>query len=482
MDTLLREPLLIDTATPSLGMIGNYTFNELMVGDTARLTRTIQHADIELFANVSGDVNPAHLDKEYADGSSFHGRIAHGMLGASLFSTLLGTLLPGPGTIYLGQDLRFLKPVKPGDTITAAVTVKEKIADKNRVIMECLCTNQAGKTVITGVADVTCPTLKVRRNRMPLPDVQLRRHDAYDTLLRGYSGAPPIATAIVHPCDRESLQGAIEAARAGFISPILVGPESKIRGVATAEGFDIANIPIVNARHSHAAAEVGVALAREGRVQAIMKGSLHTDELMHEVMRGENGLRTARRISHAFVMFIPSYPKPLIVSDAAINIMPTLEDKVDIVQNAIDLAQCLGVATPKVAILSAVETPTSKIPGTLDAAVLCKMADRGQIRGGMLEGPLAFDNAISTAAAKTKGIVSPVAGDPDILIVPNLEAGNMLAKQLSFLAGADAAGVVLGARLPIILTSRSDSLRSRLASCATAALVARARSSTPGAD
>ncbi|HXP73838.1 MAG TPA: bifunctional enoyl-CoA hydratase/phosphate acetyltransferase [Stellaceae bacterium] len=481
MDTLERKPLVIENDTPTLGIIGNFTFDELKVGDTARLTRTIHHADIELFANVSGDVNPAHLDKEYADGSMFHGRIAHGMLGASLFSTLLGTLMPGPGTIYLGQDLRFLKPVKPGDTITASVTVREKFADKNRIIMDCLCTNQNGKSVITGVAEVLCPTMKVRRNRMQLPDVQLRRHDAYDTLMRSYAGSPAIPTAVVHPCDNDSLQGAIDAARAGYIAPILVGPETKIRGIATAQGFDIANIPIVNAAHSHAAAEAGVALAREGRVQAIMKGSLHTDELMHEVMRSENGLRTARRISHAYVMFIPSYPKPLIVSDAAINITPTLEDKVDIVQNAIDLAQCLGVATPKVAILSAVETPTSKIPGTLDAAVLCKMADRGQIRGGILEGPLAFDNAISAAAAKTKGIASPVAGDPDVLIVPNLEAGNMLAKQLSFLAGADGAGVVLGARLPINLTSRADSVRSRLASCVTAALVARGRS-TPGAD
>jgi phosphotransacetylase len=317
--------------------------------------------------------------------------------------------------------------------------------------------------------------MKVRRNRMELPQVQLRRHDAYDTLLRSYEGSPPIPTAIVHPCDNDSLQSALDAARAGFIAPILVGPEAKIRSVAAAAGFDIANIPIVNVPHSHAAAEAGVALARDGRVQALMKGSLHTDELMHEVMRTQNGLRTARRISHAYVMFISAYPKPLIVSDAAINIMPTLEDKVDIVQNAIDLAQCLGVKTPKVAILSAVETPTSKIPGTLDAAVLCKMAERGQIRGGLLEGPLGFDNAISAAAAKTKGIVSAVAGDPDILIVPNLEAGNMLAKQLSFLAGADGAGVVLGARLPIILTSRADSVRSRLASCVTAALVARGR-------
>jgi len=481
MDTLERKPLLIENNSSTLGIIGNYTFDELMTGDTARLVRTVNQSDIELFASVSGDVNPAHLDKEYADSSMFHGRIAHGMLGASLFSTLLGTLLPGPGTIYLGQDLRFLKPVKPGDTIIAEVTVREKFDDKNRIVLDCHCTNQKGKIVISGVAEVICPTKKVRLNRMQIPEVQLRRHDAYDTLLRSYAGLPPIPTAVVHPCDNDSLQGAIDAARAGFILPVLVGPETKIRAVAAAAGFDIGSIPIINVPHSHAAAETGVALARDGRVQALMKGSLHTDELMHEVMRIENGLRTSRRISHAFVMFISAYPKPLIVTDAAVNIMPTLEDKVDIVQNAIDLAMCLGVAVPKVAILSAVETPTSKIPGTLDAAVLCKMADRGQIRGGLLEGPLGLDNAISAAAAKTKGIVSPVAGDPDILIVPNLEAGNMLVKQLSFLAGADGAGVVLGARLPIILTSRADSVRSRLASCVVAALVARGRARS-GAD
>jgi phosphate acetyltransferase len=473
MDTLERKPLAIENDTPPFGTIGNYTFDELIVGDSACITRTVTQSDIELFANVSGDVNPTHLDKEYAEAGRFHGLVAHGMLGGSLFSTVLGTLLPGPGTIYLGQNLRFLMPVKPGDTLVARVVVREKLSDNNRVILDCLCTNQEGGNVISGTAEVIAPSQKVRRSRMALPQVLLRRHDAFDTLLRSYSGAPPVPTAVIHPCDHDSLQAALDAASAGFIVPVLVGPEAKIRAVGAAAGLDIGDTRIVNAAHSHESAEAGVALARTGQVKALMKGSLHTDELMHEVMRKENGLRTARRISHAFVMFIPAYPKPLIVSDAAINIMPTLEDKIDIVQNAIDLAQCLGVEMPKVAILSAVETPTSKIPGTLDAAVLCKMADRGQIRGGMLEGPLAFDNAISAEAAKTKGIVSVVCGDPDILIVPNLEAGNMLAKQLSFLAGADAAGIVLGARIPIILTSRADSVRSRLASCVVAALVVR---------
>jgi phosphate acetyltransferase len=482
MDTLERKPLVIESDTLPFRMIGNYTFDELAVGDSACITRTVTQSDIELFANVSGDVNPTHLDKAYAEAGMFHGLVAHGMLSGSLFSTVLGTLLPGPGTIYLSQNLRFLLPVKPGDTVVARVTVSGRRPDEKHLILDCLCTNQDGDKVISGTAEVIAPPHKVCLDRMALPLVLLRpRHDAFDTLLRSYSGAPPVPTAVIHPCDRDSLQAALDAAHAGFIAPVLVGPEAKIRAVAAAAGLDIGDTPIVDAAHSHAAVEAGVALARTGQVHALMKGSLHTDELMHEVMRKENGLRTARRISHAFVMFIPAYPKALIVSDAAVNIMPTLEDKIDIVQNAIDLAQCLGVETPKVAILSAVETLTSKIPGTLDAAVLCKMADRGQIRGGLLEGPLAFDNAISAEAARTKGIVSVVCGDPDILIVPNLEAGNMLATQLSFLAGADAAGIVLGARIPIILTSRADSLRSRVASCAVAALVARG-SGSPGND
>jgi len=480
MDSLERKPLVVEAGTSPANVITNYTFDELAVGDSAKLVRTVTQADIELFASVSGDVNPAHLDKEYAEGSMFHGLIAHGMLSGSLFSTVLGTLLPGPGTIYLKQDLSFQRPVKPDDAITARVVVREKVPDKKRVVLDCTCTNQDGKTVVSGTAEVIAPTNKVHRDRVDLPQVEVRRHDAFDKLMASAVGAPPIPTAVVHPCDNDSLQGPLEAARKGFITPVLIGPEAKIRAAATAGNLDLDGIRIVDVPHSHAAAQQAVVLARAGEVEALMKGSLHTDELMHEVMRSDSGLRTGRRISHAFVMFVPSYAKPLIVSDAAINIMPNLEDKVDIVQNAINLAQNLGVATPKVAILSAVETPTPKIPGTLEAAVLCKMAERGQIRGGVLEGPLAFDNAISADAARTKGIVSAVAGSPDILIVPNLEAGNILAKQMSFLAHADSAGIVLGARLPIILTSRADSVRSRLASCAVASLLVSARAAGTG--
>lgn len=298
----------------------------------------------------------------------------------------------------------------------------------------------------------------------------------YEQLLLRCSALEPIPTAVAHPCEETSLSGAVEAARQGLIVPILVGPQSKITSTAQSAGIDLGRIQIVDVPHSHAAAAKAVELLREAKARLLMKGSLHTDELMAAVVSRDGGLRTGRRISHAFVMDVPTYHKVLIVTDGAINIAPTLEDKVDICQNAIDLAASLGREWPKVAILAAVETVTSKMPATIDAAALCKMAERGQITGALLEGPLAFDNAISSQAANTKGIVSDVAGDPDILLAPDLEAGNILAKQLSYLANADSAGLVLGARVPIILTSRADSVRSRIASCAVAMLAAHSHS------
>ncbi len=301
------------------------------------------------------------------------------------------------------------------------------------------------------------------------------RHDAYEALLRRCRELEPVVTAVAYPCERTALTGVAEAAEAGLISPILVGPRQKICEVAAQVGLNVAPYTIEDVPDACAAAAKAVDLVRSARAEALMKGSLHTDELMSAVVSSSTGLRTGRRISHAFVMSVPTYPKPLIVTDAAINIAPTLEDKRDICQNAIDLAHSLGLSMPKVAILSAVETVTTKIPSTIDAAALCKMADRGQIVGALLDGPLAMDNAISLEAAKTKGIASPVAGDADILVAPDLEAGNILAKQLTFLASADAAGLVLGARVPIILTSRADNVRTRMASCGVALLVAHAR-------
>lgn len=297
----------------------------------------------------------------------------------------------------------------------------------------------------------------------------------YEALLSRCARLEAIPTAVAHPCEATALSGALEAAKLGLIVPILVGPRDKITGTAESAGLDLRNVQIVDAEHSHASAAKAVELLRNAKAELLMKGSLHTDELMGAVVAREGGLRTSRRISHVFVMDVPTYHKLLVITDGAINIAPTLEDKVDICQNAIDLVVSLGLSRPKVAVLAAVETVTSKMSATLDAAALCKMAERGQIIGAILDGPLAFDNAISKRAAATKGIRSEVAGDPDILLAPDLEAGNILAKQLSFLANADSAGLVLGARVPIILTSRADSVRCRIASCAVAMLAAHAR-------
>lgn len=301
-----------------------------------------------------------------------------------------------------------------------------------------------------------------------------RQHEKYDRLIARCSALAPVRTAVVYPCDESSLRGALEAADMGLLTPILIGPARKIEAVAVQCKLDIRGYELVDVPDSEAAASTAVQLAREGKVELLMKGSLHTDELMAAVVRSATGLRTKRRISHAFIMDVPALDRVLIVTDAAINIFPTLEDKMHIIQNAIDLSHALGLATPKVAILSAMETINPNVPSTIEAGALCKMADRRQITGGILDGPLALDNAIDLNAARIKMIDSPVAGNADILVVPDLEAGNMLAKSLSFMANADAAGIVLGARVPIILTSRADSVMTRLASCAVAVLVAQA--------
>jgi phosphate acetyltransferase len=303
----------------------------------------------------------------------------------------------------------------------------------------------------------------------------VRRHEKYERLLDLCKSLSPTPTAVAHPCDEASLKGAVEAAELGLLAPILVGPRGRIEAVAHQFGVDISRYQLVDSPYSQAAAETAVRLVREGKAEMLMKGSLHTDELMGAVVARDTGLRTARRISHCFIMDVPALAQALVITDAAINIFPTLEDKVHIIQNAIDLAHALGKSQPKVAILSAMETVNPKVQSTIEAGALCKMADRGQITGGILDGPLALDNAINLTAARIKKIESPVAGQADILVVPDLEAGNMLAKSLSFLAEADAAGIVLGARVPIILTSRADSVMTRLASCAVAVLVAKAR-------
>ena len=434
-----------------MDVVESRTFAEIQVGDSASLTRTLTREDLRPFVPATADVDPGHVE----------------MWGATLISTLLATRLPGPGSICVSQRLHFLRPAALGDTLTVSVTATGKDPTTHRVSLDCRCVNQAGEVVIDGSAEMIASSAKVR------PTTRLGGEMRHRHLIIPTQGLEPLRTAVVHPVDRNSLLGAIDAALAGLIVPVLVGPEAKIRAVAAAEAVDLGPYRLVPTRHSHEAAERAVAMARAGEVEALMKGSLHTDELMHEVVAKETGLRTARWISHVFVMDVPTCPRPLFITDAAINIAPDLVVKRDIVQNAIDLAQVLGVAIPKVAILSAVETPTPEIASTIDAAALCKMAERKQITGGILDGPLAFDNAISEEAAKIKGIESPVAGQADVLVVPDLESGNMLAKQLEYLGQAQAAGIVLGARVPIVLTSRADSPATRMASCAVALVFAR---------
>jgi phosphate acetyltransferase len=451
----------------------NKTFDEIEVGASVTVSRRLSISEVEALALVSGDVDAFHL-ASHEEGPHGEGVFAKAVGAEAFISGLLARQLPGPGTTVLAQDLRFDGGLTVGDEVSATVTAKEKRPDGKLIVFDCR-VRLGELNLISGTVLVQAPTQRIAYSDVATPQLVLRHNDAFTRLLKAVQGLPPVITAVVHPCDRDSLLGPIEAAKRGMIIPVLVGPEAKIRAVAQAEGVDLTPYTVVPTEHSHAAAAQAVAMARAGEVEALMKGSLHTDELLGAVVPSATGIRTARRISHVFVMDVPAYPRPLLVTDAAINIFPTLEVKVDIVQNAIDLAQILGIEHPKVAILSAVETINPKLQSTLDAAALCKMADRGQITGGVLDGPLAFDNAISEEAARTKKIVSPVAGKADILLVPDLEAGNMIAKQLQYFAGADSAGIVLGTRVPIVLTSRADSVRTRLASTAVMVLVADAK-------
>lgn len=453
-------------------IVENTTYDELSIGQSATLTRTLTLNDIRAFAAVSGDTNPAHLDPAYANQTLFHGVIGHGMWGGALISAVLGTQFPGPGTIYLHQDLDFTKPVRIGDTLRVTVTVTAKDDLKKRVELQCEVCNQHDEVVLRGLARVMAPTQKVKRPKISAPQIQLFDPvERLNTLLSLADSLEALRCAVVHPCDPESLAGALDAAQRGLIVPVLVGPVGKIRSAAIAGNLSLDGIELIDAPHSHAAAEQAAQMAAQGDVEILMKGSLHTDELIHAVLQRKE-LATGRRLSHVFRFDVPMYPKPLMVTDAALNIAPTLMEKVDIVRNAIDFAHIMGNPNPKVALLSAVETVTPAIPSTLDAAALCKMADRGQIKGAIVDGPLAFDNAISAHAAQVKQIVSPVAGDADILVAPDLESANMLAKQLEYMAGASGAGVVLGARVPIALTSRADGPAVRMGSALLALLVA----------
>jgi len=462
-----------------LEFLRNRTFDEIAVGDHAAIQRTLTAADIQLFAAMSGDINPQHIDAEFAASTRFQGVIAHGMWGGALISAVLGTRLPGPGTVYLGQTLEFHGPIRVGDALTVTVTASSKDEAKHHVVLDCSCVNQDGKQVISGTATVLAPTERIERPRGTLPQVRiaLSHGDELVRLLQYVKPLGRLKIGVVYPCDEVSLSAAMDAEAAGLIQPVLFGPRDRIEAVAQKAGIDLTDVAIEDVPDSRTAAARAVELALKGEVEALMKGSLHTDDLMGAVVK--SALRGERRMSHCFIMQTPAYPRPFIITDAAINIAPTLQEKADIVRNAVDLAHAFGVAEPRVAILAAVETVNPNMPATLDAAALCKMADRGQISGAVLDGPLAFDNAVSAAAARIKGIKSPVAGAADILVVPDLEAGNMLAKQLEYLGGAASAGIVVGARVPIVLTSRADTREARIASCAVALVVARCAANRP---
>ncbi|HQR10302.1 MAG TPA: bifunctional enoyl-CoA hydratase/phosphate acetyltransferase [Casimicrobiaceae bacterium] len=451
----------------------NRTYDEITVGLSDTVVRTLTATDVEALALAAGDVESFHL--ELAPDAVAGAASAPGAAAVALVAGVLNRRLPGPGSAIVGTQFRYAGRVRAGDTLTVTVAARAKLPDGHRIEFDCRCTNSDGEALVDGVATVAAPSQRIAYTNIATPEVILRRNDGLARLLQRCEGAPPVTCAVVHPCDRDSLLGAVESAKRGLIVPVLIGPEAKIRATAAEAGVDLSPYRIVGTPHSHAAADLAVAMARSGQVEALMKGSLHTDELMESVVPANSGLRTARRISHVFIMDVPAYPRPLFITDAAINIAPDLDAKADICRNAIDLAHVLGIEMPKVAILSAVETVSPKIESTLHAAALCKMADRGQITGGIIDGPLAFDNAISPEAARTKNIVSPVAGVADILLVPDLESGNMIAKQLTYLAGADSAGIVLGTRVPIVLTSRADNVRTRLASAAVLKLVANDR-------
>ena len=445
----------------------NRLYDELTPGDTASVQRVCTAHDLYVFAHASGNLNPLNLPAK--DGGASPDTVAPSMWVGALISGVLGNVLPGPGTLYRAQALSFDRRVHIGDTLEVTVTVQEKRPD-NVVVMETVIRRGDGETVATGAAEIIAPTEKVVMDEREIPDLLLQQHRHFDRIMAMCDGIAPLETAVVAPEDAASLGGALLAAEAGIIRPVLIGAADRIAAVAAEIGADISGIPLEPADSHDAAAARAVEMVHEGRVDALMKGNLHTDALLRHVVKKRGGLRTARRLSHTFVMDVPGLDHLLLVTDAAVNIMPDLECKVDITQNAIDLARALGIAQPKAGILSAVETVNPRIPSTLDAAVLSKMADRGQIEGGLVDGPLAMDNAVDVQAARTKGITSLVAGHADILVVPNLEAGNMLAKELTFIAHAESAGVALGAKVPVILTSRADDDESRLTSCAIAAL------------
>jgi phosphate butyryltransferase len=440
----------------------------LSVGQEASVTRLCRAEDLYVFAHASGNLNPMHLPEYDGDGDGVNEAVAPSAWVAALISGVLGNQLPGPGTLYLGLDLRFVGRAHAGETLTAGVRVAEKLAD-GVVRLETWVDGPAGR-IAEGHATVQAPDAARSFDGTEVPGLTVQSHRNFDALLARAEPLPPLPTVVVCPESPDAVMGAMLGREHTLIDPVFVGCPVKIAAAAVEAGADITGIEIVDIPDHRAAALRAVALIHEGRAKALMKGHLHTDQLLHAILKKDTGLRTNRRLSHVFVMDVPGLDHLLFVTDAAINIAPDLDCKVSIVQNAINRARALGLEQPKVGILSAVETVTPSIPSTLDAAILSKMADRGQITGGLVDGPLAMDNAVDPGAARAKGLTGLVAGRADILVAPNMEAGNMIAKELTFLAHAEAAGLVLGARVPVMLTSRADDEKARLVSCALAQL------------
>ncbi len=456
-----------------LGFIDSKTYNEISIGDIATTEHVFTNDDALAFASISGFRAVLNSDEqiERAGGEQPYGP---NMWCASLISGLFSMNIPGPGCTLTDVSLSFHHRIRVGDRILVKVRVAAKDDATGKIRFDCEAHSDTGVGVFSGTAELLAPTAKMRWSTLPLPRVIVNNTYRHSLGMIARAAAKTrVKTAIAWPCDEVSLGGAVQAFKDHLIDPVLVGSETRIRSVAEKMHLDLGAIAIIDIAESRLAAQRAVELARKGEVQMLMKGSLHTDELMSAVVSREGGMRTGRRISHVFALDVPSYHKTLFVTDAAVNIQPDLETKIDILQNAIDMMVTIGIDHPKVAILSAVESVNPAIPSTLDAAALCKMVDRGQITGATVDGPLAFDNAISGEAARIKKIKSQVAGDVDLLMVPNLEAGNILFKELQYLAGALAAGVVVGARVPVVLTSRADGELARMASCALGVLIAK---------
>lgn len=461
--------MILSAKDPKAGL-ANTPFDTLKIGQTVRTERLCTANDLIVFAHASGNMNPIHLPStDYTGDGVDDAPVAPSMWLASLISSALGNRLPGPGSLYLSQMLTFKGRARVGDHLTIDVTVTDMQSDLT-VTLKTIVSLKGGEVLAEGEAKVRAPEEPVYLDDIEVPDLQVQKHQHFDAMLDLAQTLEPMPVAVVAPDDPNSLGGALLARDEGLILPILIGSKVRIEEAAKTLGISIEGLELIDIDDEPASAARAVELVHQGRVNAVMKGHMHTDGLLKHVVKSDGGLRAGKRISHVFVMDVPGRPEPIIITDAAINITPDLKTKVDIVQNAINIAQAIGIAVPKVGILSAVETVNPAIPSTLDAAVLSKMAERGQIKGGIVDGPLAMDNAIDVGAARTKGITSLVAGHANVLVAPNMEAGNMLAKELTFLAHAEAAGLLVGASVPVILTSRADDDKARLASCALAAL------------